>query len=1240
MVYLDGVDALSHRFVGRGARGRGDRAGVPRGGCVPRAPGRGGRPPTWIVVASDHGFYPPDAGVSEDPAELAGPATAWHRPYGIVAAIEARELLPSARRPPRRGDRRQRHTARRRADHPARRRPAVEPRDAGTRGRRASARERRRDRSRACDRSSPPRGRAGQAPRPPSRRRAARGCSHSATSGERPARSAGSTWARSSTARASYAAERELRRRSTHSRRTSRPLLWLARRAQRSAAGREALQSSTRAALGSPRATRSSRRSRRPAAGSLRRDAAAARRAAEAPRRRGHVARAILAAEGSPSRRRASCGWHCAADPDDGALERLLELLAPPAAPRRPAHPAPRRPAPDSARPRGPPGKALLARATRRRGAHAHARAAAGTGSRPCASSSPASIWRATRTTRGALAPGSGLARAQRAARRRRPAGRRWEEAVRHYREALAAGPIDNDVLNALGWALYSRAATRGDRALRPLARARRRPARDPGAAGDARLVSRREAARDGAACAPRSSGPGLRAGGARSSSWRGRAAAAALAAIVRAPARAGPDTRPARRAARDDRHAARGPARLRTATRPPRRRRSTRSPGAASASRPRSRTRRSRRRRTPRSSPACCRRGTASATTAPSCCPAEPTTLAEAFRERRLLDRRLRLRLPARPPLRLRARFRHLRRPSAAGRRRAARAPTSSARPRTTPLRSRLDRSGAPRRGSPGSTTSTRTRPTSRPPTYGALRREPYDGEIASVERELGALLRRPAATRTRADARARHRGSRREPGRARRGDARRVRLRRDAARAVDHGRPGSAARAASRTRSHAGSTSRPRSSTTRGSRFRPASTAARCDRRCERAEAMADAPAYAESLFCSLNLGWAPLHAMRSARYKLIEAPRPELYDVGRRSRRAAGRRGRAGPRGGDAAGRAAAGARDAAARRAAHARCRGTRAAAGARLRLGERAEPADGARSEGRHRARRTARARPGGSAARIRRSRSGSSRPSWPSSPRAARAPPSGDRVPVAGATTRPSRTSACSSRGRRSRRGPDRPRRVAPSRRTSRGGPRRPRPRRGGGSPGARAAALRARTLRAMGRDADARTALERALALDPANAEARRGLAELALGPRRPARRRRCSQLDRGRRPDRRAGAREAGRRAHARGTRSRGARALRAGGGPRPAQRRGAARSRRGARPRADARPKRFPTSRRRSRRAAARPRRSTASAWRASRRATRRARRAPSATRSRSIRASPWLADLLRRVSGGRR
>ena len=41
-------------------------------------------------------------------------------------------------------------------------------------------------------------------------------------------------------------------------------------------------------------------------------------------------------------------------------------------------------------------------------------------------------------------------------------------------------------------------------------------------------------------------------------------------------------------------------------------------------------------------------------------------------------------------------------------------------------------------------------------------------------------------------------------------------------------------------------------------------------------------DAPAYAESLFCQLNLGWAGLHAWRTARWKIIDAPRPELYDL----------------------------------------------------------------------------------------------------------------------------------------------------------------------------------------------------------------------------------------------------------------------------------------------------------------------------------------------------------------------
>jgi choline-sulfatase len=44
----------------------------------------------------------------------------------------------------------------------------------------------------------------------------------------------------------------------------------------------------------------------------------------------------------------------------------------------------------------------------------------------------------------------------------------------------------------------------------------------------------------------------------------------------------------------------------------------------------------------------------------------------------------------------------------------------------------------------------------------------------------------------------------------------------------------------------------------------------------------AMGDAPAYAESLYAQLELGWAPLHAWRTSRLKFIDAPRAELYDL----------------------------------------------------------------------------------------------------------------------------------------------------------------------------------------------------------------------------------------------------------------------------------------------------------------------------------------------------------------------
>jgi arylsulfatase A-like enzyme/Tfp pilus assembly protein PilF len=41
-------------------------------------------------------------------------------------------------------------------------------------------------------------------------------------------------------------------------------------------------------------------------------------------------------------------------------------------------------------------------------------------------------------------------------------------------------------------------------------------------------------------------------------------------------------------------------------------------------------------------------------------------------------------------------------------------------------------------------------------------------------------------------------------------------------------------------------------------------------------------DRAAYAESYYQNVLLGWSPLRAVRTARWKLVEAPRPELYDL----------------------------------------------------------------------------------------------------------------------------------------------------------------------------------------------------------------------------------------------------------------------------------------------------------------------------------------------------------------------
>ena len=93
LVYLEGIDSISHRFVKDRRRGPGaiERAYRDADDLVSRLAARAD-PRTWIVVCSDHGFYPATAAIREDPAELTGPATAWHRPYGIVAAAEAAAL--------------------------------------------------------------------------------------------------------------------------------------------------------------------------------------------------------------------------------------------------------------------------------------------------------------------------------------------------------------------------------------------------------------------------------------------------------------------------------------------------------------------------------------------------------------------------------------------------------------------------------------------------------------------------------------------------------------------------------------------------------------------------------------------------------------------------------------------------------------------------------------------------------------------------------------------------------------------------------------------------------------------------------------------------------------------------------------------------------------------------------------------------------------------------------------------
>jgi Tfp pilus assembly protein PilF len=468
MVYLDGVDALSHRFVRDEKRGAGviEQAYRDADAFLSRL-AAACRPETWIVVASDHGFYPPDAGVSEDPAELAGPATAWHRPYGIVAAIEARDLLPSARQ----------------AAASARDAGSVAPLDLAPTilhaaeispslempGRvvtallppEAASRTVSRVRSLEPARKPPAQPQADAAD--PALRERLVALGYVGASGSSLGRlNLGEILYR----KGDYAgAERELRGVVADQPKNVAALLWLAKSIRAQDRPQAALDLYERALALEPagdvlvEAVELAARGGQPAAARLMlgRFPTRAETRADAA-----VARAILAAsEGSPKQAEGELWTALGADAiHERALERLLELLRR-AGRARDALSALRRAAqlaPASARIQALLGSALL-----------------GSGD---AAAAEAPLTRAQQLAPDAASVGLELARVDLALGRvaqararlgRLPASRErsvllgvvatrgesWDEAVRYYREALAAGPIDKDVLNALGWALY-----------------------------------------------------------------------------------------------------------------------------------------------------------------------------------------------------------------------------------------------------------------------------------------------------------------------------------------------------------------------------------------------------------------------------------------------------------------------------------------------------------------------------------------------------------------------------------------------------------------------------------------------------------------------------------------------------------------------------------------------------------------------------------------------------------------
>jgi len=133
LVYLEEIDSISHRFVQDRRRGPPaiERAYQDADHLLSRLAARSA-PDTWIVVCSDHGFYPSDAGIAEDPADLARHGLApplRHRGCGGGEGPHGRSGGAVG------GSRRRHDHAPRPGAHPAaRRRPARQPGDARPRG--------------------------------------------------------------------------------------------------------------------------------------------------------------------------------------------------------------------------------------------------------------------------------------------------------------------------------------------------------------------------------------------------------------------------------------------------------------------------------------------------------------------------------------------------------------------------------------------------------------------------------------------------------------------------------------------------------------------------------------------------------------------------------------------------------------------------------------------------------------------------------------------------------------------------------------------------------------------------------------------------------------------------------------------------------------------------------------------------------------------------------------------------